>query len=216
MAMKNHDADKISALVDNELGEWELRSAVESLRHDPVNRDCWCNYHLIGDAMRGTLPRYVCTDLTDRINLALEHEPVYLKTNATSVAQAAVTPQRSRATVGFALAASMSAVAVFGVMMIDRDSSVGGQQVAVAASESRSPGAQSLPVMSSTLLNEMLAAGEVDEPRTARIQTVSGAGMMPLATDLNEYLMNYHRYSMPRGNDDPLNYLRVVSHGSGQ
>jgi sigma-E factor negative regulatory protein RseA len=44
--------DRISALMDGELGEREAADAIAALANDPQARDAWRTYHLIGDAMR--------------------------------------------------------------------------------------------------------------------------------------------------------------------
>jgi len=44
--------DRISALMDGELGEREAGDAIGLLTSDAQARDTWRTYHLIGDAMR--------------------------------------------------------------------------------------------------------------------------------------------------------------------
>jgi sigma-E factor negative regulatory protein RseA len=44
--------DRISALMDGELGEREAADTIATLANDPQARDAWRTYHLIGDAMR--------------------------------------------------------------------------------------------------------------------------------------------------------------------
>jgi sigma-E factor negative regulatory protein RseA len=44
--------DRISALMDGELGEREAADAIATLANDAPARDAWRTYHLIGDAMR--------------------------------------------------------------------------------------------------------------------------------------------------------------------
>jgi hypothetical protein len=213
--MINHNDDKLSALVDNEVAEWELKSVVQLLKHDRELQACWSNYHLIGDAMRGSLPRHLCPDLADRISNALENEPHHFNPQTSSPSTSTVTQTRTRAAAGFALAASISAVAIIGVMGIDHDAGMpGGQDAPVVAGGTGMLSPDSRPVLSS-LLNEFAVANDpVDGRGMAGIHTVSGIGAQPTATDLYDYLKNYQQHSMQSGND-PLTYLRVVSHGAG-
>jgi sigma-E factor negative regulatory protein RseA len=214
--MTNRNADKISMLVDGELPEWEMKPVTQSLRHDAAMQECWSNYHLIGDAMRGSLPKYICTDLTDRVRDVLEHEPVYINPQASPPAAVPGTHTRSKTTIGFALAASMSAIAVFGVLGIDQESGMQVPPTAMAtAATGPAPAQESVTILPS-LLNEFAAAEIVDERmQRGRIRTVSGAGLS-VDSNLYEYLMNYQQFAKPAGHDDPLSYLRVVSHGPTQ
>ncbi len=215
----NRNADKISTLVDDELNAWEMSSAIQSLRHDPEMQKCWRNYHLIGDAIRGTLPKHIPMDLTDRISAALDHEPVFLHPQTITTPVNTGTHHRSRATVGFALAASLTAIAVIGVIGFEQDSGFQNPSSAIIAGSGGTPAQISVPAP----LTSLLAATEDDveaAPAAAqrpRIQTVSGgARAFPDGPDLYEYLMNYQQYAVHDGRDDPLSYLRVVSHGSSQ
>ncbi len=214
--MMNRNTDKISTLVDDELADWDMTPVMQSLRHDPAMQECWRNYHLIGDAMRGSLPKYICTDLADRIHDALEHEPVYFNPQTSPLPAVSGTHPRTKATIGFALAASMTAIAVFGVIGFDRETGLQVPPAAMIAAGSMSPADEAAPVLSS-LLTEFATAEFSDQvAQRPRIQTVSGAGALPGDANLTEYLINYHRYAMPAGHDDPLSYLRVVSYGPSQ
>jgi anti-sigma factor RsiW len=147
LPMTNRNADKISTLVDDELDAWEMSSAIQSLRHDPEMQKCWRNYHLIGDAMRGTLPKHIPMDLTDRISTALEHEPVFLHPQTSTTPVHTGTHHRSRATVGFALAASLTAIAVFGVIGFEQDSGFRNPTSAMVAGSGGTPAQISVPAL---------------------------------------------------------------------
>jgi sigma-E factor negative regulatory protein RseA len=49
--------DALSGLVDGELTDAEARALLAKVRDDASLRDDWSMYHLIGDAMRGEVPR---------------------------------------------------------------------------------------------------------------------------------------------------------------
>lgn len=204
-------------LVDDELADWEMSSVVQSLRQDPEMQACWRNYHLIGDAMRGGLPPHVCVDLSDRIKDALQHEPVFLHPSTTTPPTHTGTHHRSKGTIGFALAASLTAIAVFGVVGIDQEQGLQNPSAALVANSGITAAHEAVPALSS-LFAELEASGTTQgEGQWARIQTVSGAGALAdNAPDLYEYLVNYQQYAVRDGRDDPLSYLRVVSHGSSQ
>ncbi len=223
--MTDRDVDKISALVDDELAGWEMTPALKALRQDPAMQERWRNYHLIGDAMRGTLPAHVDTDLSSRIITALEYEPVYLHPRADQAPPATATHPRSKATVGFALAASMTAIAVFGVLGIEQGGGITTPAAGFVTAEAPSRATvEAEPVLTSLLaeLDDSTARAEAEAEveagggqRWIRMQTVSGRpGMLGGSPNLYDYLMNYQPQSMQAGRDDPLSYLRVVSHGS--
>jgi sigma-E factor negative regulatory protein RseA len=213
--MTNRNPDKISTLVDDELAEWEMTPVMRALRHDPEMQACWRNYHLIGDAMRGSLPKYVCVNLTERVSDALEHEPVFIKPESTPPSTLPGTHTRSKATIGFALAASMTAIAVFGVVGIDQETGFQAPATSMVSAGGVAPAARDTAPVPSSLLAELVAAGDGEQAaQRPRIRTVSGAGALPVESDLYEYLMNYQQFALPADHDDALLYLRMVSHGS--
>lgn len=68
--------EKLSALMDGELDEIETPPAFVRLRSSEDYRQHWSEYHLIGDALRGSAG--LQTDLTARVMEALIDEPVVL------------------------------------------------------------------------------------------------------------------------------------------
>jgi sigma-E factor negative regulatory protein RseA len=101
-------ANEISALIDDELTQADLRQEIDRLISDPAGRDLWNRYHLIGDAMRRETGPVVDTGLAEAISRKLEQEPVVL-------APGAIKPGRVKwfkPVAGFAVAASVAAMAV--------------------------------------------------------------------------------------------------------
>lgn len=98
--------EKISALMDNELGEQDGHQAMLRLGDTAEARECWATYHLIGDVMRG---QHTALDVSGRVAAALESEPTVLAPRRND---------RSSRVMTFALsaAASLSAIAVVGWM----------------------------------------------------------------------------------------------------
>lgn len=135
--MNKRTPDTISTLVDGELSDWERKTAIQSLEQDRELQSCWRNYHVIGDALRGGLPKYVGMDLADRVSRALEHEPFHFKPQHPVSLPSSHTLSRKTATIGFALAASLSAVAIFGVVGMEQKQKLhgGGAELASAAAE---------------------------------------------------------------------------------
>jgi sigma-E factor negative regulatory protein RseA len=96
--------DKISALMDGELGGHEVRQQFVRLKQDKDLTERWHTFHLIGDAMRGE--HALSQDFDQRLATRLAGEPTVLA------------PQRSMAkhitTYALSAAASLSAVALVG------------------------------------------------------------------------------------------------------
>ncbi|MDX9741550.1 MAG: RseA family anti-sigma factor [Gammaproteobacteria bacterium] len=205
-------------LVDNELEPWELKETLHELTQDAELLARWRNYHLIGEAMRGQLASPVCPDFSARMAQALEAEPIHFPSRKSSSASPAVPPSRTRTAVGFALAASLSAVAVVGVMEMGRSGAAvpGAAQVAMDA-----PVPVQAPAVVYTFTANVSALPErvpasgtlASVERAPGVHTVAASRDLPLANDLTDYLMNYPRHAANYDKEDTLSYLRLVGVG---
>lgn len=121
--------EKISALMDNELGEQDGHQAMLRLGDTAEARECWATYHLIGDVMRG---QHVAMDVSARVTAALESEPTVLAPRRNDRSSRAMT---------FALsaAASLSAIAVVGWMAFSTQTTT---QPAVELAAAKAPVAE--------------------------------------------------------------------------
>jgi sigma-E factor negative regulatory protein RseA len=111
--------ESLSATVDDEADEFELRRVLDEMEKDPDMRDTWERYHLIGTHMRGeTMGRR--SDLREEVWAALDlensgssadlHEPV-------SVADDGNMPpvRKLGRMVGLAVAATVAFAVVIGI-----------------------------------------------------------------------------------------------------
>lgn len=244
--MMKRTPDMISTLVDSELNDWELKTAIQALEQDKSLQSCWRNYQLIGDAMRSNLPKHLCLDLSDRVSRAMEHEPIYFKpqiNTSTSVPSSSHSLSRTKTAIGFALAASLSAIAIVGVLGFEQKQKMEGTQVASSQAlelQTVEPERTVAAVLPNTdnSGNGGLIASKREQPRfpgamparpmvasatnhaPPKVRPVQGAMMiaksLPTEGDLYDYLMNYHQYAAQNDNEDALSYLRVVSYASSQ
>jgi len=150
---------RLSALMDGEVGDFELRRTLGQISQDPGLRRKWGRYHLAAAAMRGELTT-AAPDLSGRIAAALEREP----------------GPRSRTalrTLGrVAVAASVAVFTVVGVRyMVPGNGDGKGAQVAVSGSLSAQPLATGQAVPS------QLPVGISVPP--VHVATVSDAGSAP-------------------------------------
>lgn len=233
--MMERNADKVSLLVDGELDDCDLACVIQAMKGDETARTRWGHYHLIRDALRGNLPRQMPVNLAERVSLALEHEPVHFTPRPQSSApQPSRSPSRTRATLGFALAASLSAIAVFGVGVMELNSAARAPAgMSVASVQSPQPmevaavAAQPQPAVSAV----QLAAAPAAKPKVDVLAAAGGTGMertpprrssvavaaSPAPADLYDYLVNYHRYAPAAADTQAmLSYVQLVGYGSGK
>lgn len=123
MADRNGIDETLSALMDDETAELETRRALKAVSEDPERRATWRRYQLASAAMRRDLPPQM-VDLSDRIATAIDGEA----TPRPSVSRWLKPLGR------VAVAASVAAVAVFGVQNL-QPGAPGGQQPAVASGD---------------------------------------------------------------------------------
>jgi sigma-E factor negative regulatory protein RseA len=103
--------EKVSALVDGELPREEIDSLFNQLKRDKTSQACWRHYHLISDALKNNLPDRLPEDFVSRVSQALESEPHLASPPRRPVKAHAF----HRPSIGFALAASVAAVAFVGL-----------------------------------------------------------------------------------------------------
>ncbi|MCZ4336213.1 sigma-E factor negative regulatory protein [Shewanella colwelliana] len=106
----------VSAAVDGEVD----KQMMAELAADTDSHEQWRDYHIIGDAMRGELPKMLDLDLSANIAAAIENEPTII---APKAAQQTDVATKKLANVipmfkqfgQYAIAASVALVAVVGV-----------------------------------------------------------------------------------------------------
>jgi len=101
--------EMISVFMDGEASEFESASVLKQIKQEPLLERCWEGYHTIGDTLRNQLSTALGSGFTKRLSLALDDE-------LDSVAVQPAPRRRANETAGFALAASVSAVALVGLL----------------------------------------------------------------------------------------------------
>jgi sigma-E factor negative regulatory protein RseA len=94
--------NNVSALMDGELDQGEAEREITRLRQDPVLRETWEAFHLIGDALRGE--RFLSAGFSERLTARLEQEPTVLAPRKT--------PRKRVTTYALSAAASVAAAAL--------------------------------------------------------------------------------------------------------
>ncbi len=107
--------DQISALVDDEISLQDAEYLYTALKAEGESRECWMTYHMIGDAMRGSL--IFRTDLRNRIMQQLDQEPSVLAPRASKTAAVQVA---KKSPVLWSVAASVAAVMFVGMIVLQQ------------------------------------------------------------------------------------------------
>lgn len=191
--------EKISALMDGEMEEHEIASSFRELQGDPDQRQTWERYHMIGDALRKNLPKHIDSSFASRISqaIAAETQPSSSVVEFKPKPKVSAPPRVavSKPLAGFALAASVAAVAYLGVGMIAVDEQAAGPRLASNAPQAVLPPVQMMPLDG--------------------IQTVQGqrwnVATPAVESKLNTYLSNHHSMSsMAAINNRMLPNVRLV------
>ena len=115
----------VSAAVDGEVDAQTLAELIA----DEDSHEQWHDYHMIGDAMRGELPKTMNLDLSASIAAAIELEPRILvpvqpKLDETQAAKKSNVIPMFKQFGQYAIAASVALVAVIGVQNYSEDSAI--------------------------------------------------------------------------------------------
>jgi sigma-E factor negative regulatory protein RseA len=214
--MSEEILNRVSAFADGECSETESRAALASL-NNAETRATWSRYQLIGDAMRGDMPRFIDGGFAGRVQQALALEPAIL-------APVARQPAWLRPVAGVAIAATVAAVAVFGVgQRAGVTTAPDGIQSAMIAKPPVNDVAvgvidappvfmemQSVPV---AVGRTPMDAGALINADEAWMQASSAAGSLPPAhSRLNSYIMNYSEQRTMMGSPGVLPYAKVVGY----
>ena len=126
--MADHNMkEEISALMDGEIDEQKMQQYLRELRTDSECRSCWEQYHLIGDTLRNNLPLHMNRSFVDGISKAIAEEDLPAPVTTPQETQAPKTKRHAMINPfsGFAIAASVAAVAYLGVGMITVEEAAG-------------------------------------------------------------------------------------------
>jgi len=112
--------DSISALMDGEVGEFELRRTLEQIEQHPELGQQWRRYHAARASLRGEPQAALQEDISAGVMAALEQEPTYHPSVYTEAAAQPAAVQQNKAAgwwrslSSMAVAASVTAAVIFG------------------------------------------------------------------------------------------------------
>ena len=186
--------EMISVYMDGEASEFESASVLKHIKQEPLLERCWEGYHLIGDSLRNQLSMSLGSGFSKRLSAVLDNE---INPNA-----AQSTPRRrANETAGFALAASVSAVALIGLLQFGQpammatannqyETDIQNQHLALAKEASVQAVESVTPI---EMDNRALAYASFD---TDLNNNGGMAQTANLESSVYDYLVNYSQYAV--------------------
>ncbi len=191
--MNEQKREQLSALIDDELSH-ETSSAINTLLEDNEAKETWTRYHLIGDSMRGHLPERI-EDIADNVSQAIALQPTILAPQKESPNRKS--PGLMKPVMGFAIAASVAAVAIFNVQQAKQISETGQPVIA------QSSIATSQPSLATSIATPQLVNQKTGQARVYQAKNVDPR--------LNRYLVNYNEYRANTGVSGMPPHVRMVA-----
>ncbi len=191
--MNEQKRKQLSALVDDELTH-KSSPVIDSLLEDNESKETWTRYHLIGDSLRGHLPEHI-GNISTNVSQAIALEPTILapaKRSANRKSSDLMKP-----VVGFAIAASVAAVAIFNVQQARQIPETGQPVIAQSSIATRQPS-----------LATSIAIPQLVNQQTGQAQVYQAKNIDPR---LNRYLVNYNEYRASTGVSGMPPHMRLVA-----
>ncbi|MCK5608785.1 sigma-E factor negative regulatory protein [Candidatus Pacearchaeota archaeon] len=177
--------EQISVLVDGELTGNEIKPVLDGFDVGMDAKDSWSSYHTISDALHNNLPSHISPFLADRVSAQLANEPVLNQSSNRN--KLLKFPVLFKPVAGFALAASVSAIAIMSVQSVGRD------------------GLNSAPATETLAVSQQIVNYNQDPGE-------SGATDHALAKEFEHYLVDHTEYSVAMNVQGALPYVRLVNH----
>ena len=187
--MSEERREHLSAILDNELDSGS-QSAIDDLLKTPSLKASWARYHLIRDSLQQNLPEAIDTDLAARISARIQDEPTILAPRPTT------NSRLLKPVAGFAIAASVAAMAILGIQQ-NREEGPGIQQQQVVSFTPRA-------TVNSTAIIQQTALNTPAEAQLRKVKANTNAR-------LNSYLVNYNEYRKNSDFQGMLPYVRTVT-----
>ncbi|MFW5426136.1 MAG: sigma-E factor negative regulatory protein [Methylophagaceae bacterium] len=185
--MTMNQNELLSALVDGELQGDELDQALQVLATDKLATAQFQRYQQTQDVLKGYGERGLSHNLVSRISLAIENEPVYSQQTTQHKAEVITLPTPFwKQMTGLAVAASVGALAVVGVMTQPQSSLV-----------------TNTPMAAIDAPNKVITVAQTGERWTVNEPEIEYR--------LNNYLLDHNEQTGPSG---VFSYARVVSYGA--
>ena len=195
MTMNEKNCEQLSVFMDDE----QERGIANDLIVDKTCRQTWMRYHLIRDVMQQTLPSDSCLDIADRVAAHIEqNEPAIL---------APVFRRKDylKPVAGFAIAASVAMVAVFGIQKHNLQ-----QPDSITTPIASEYNVALEPINLASLPKARQYAPAIRQVSLEQSQQGLNKSAS-LHSGFNPYMINYNEYHARVGVQGMLPYVRIVS-----
>ena len=185
------NGERLSALVDGELSKAEYGPAVDAINQSPELKQRWMRYHLGADVLKKSLPPVLLKpEFSARVMQAINAEPTVLAPRNIFSKLNLVAKQIA----GLAIAASVTAVVIFGVQIWRVQPSTDPAAVVHVAP---------LPVInvSGPVVTSIPPGAADNAPLPAHVQL-----------QINQYLLNHNYNQNALAAQRMLPYARIVGH----
>ena len=211
---------QVSAFMDGEIRGSDSSRVVEDLYGNPERRRTWSRYHRIGDAMRGTASVPGAGTIAARVSAQLAGERVVdeggvderVVDERVVQAESRFRPRIWTPLRGLALAASVAAVAMLGIVVLDD-----GSDLQIASTEqpaSRMPSFAQTPPPVTGSRAQRVAGAAAQRSFAEPVYWPRGDAAPDAEARINTYLINHSEHG-GHGLGGVLPYVRVVGYQSG-
>ena len=177
----------LSALIDGELQGGELEQALQILATDKLATAQFQRYQRTKDVIQGYGERGLSSNLTNKISIAMKNEPEFSQQSTSKKAEVIDFPKPFwKQMAGLAVAASLGALAVVGVMTQPENSLV-----------------TNTPMAAIDTINDVITVAQTGVRWTVAEPEVESR--------LDTYLLEHNEHTSSSG---VFSYARVVSYGA--
>ncbi len=178
--MSQNARESLSALMDNEGDDLELRRTLKSLEDDPDAAEAWRRYHLMRSLLNRDRSIDVSTDLSAGIMARLQEEPL------PAPAEADISPRSSLSlTRGAGIAAAVALMVISGVQFYQGSGFVGGG-AEMAGTDAQAPVAQPSRNLAASPVGGQ--AAPVGMPLFSPVSAGGQSGFMPVGVGFDSPL----------------------------
>jgi sigma-E factor negative regulatory protein RseA len=202
--------EQISSMVDGELDDTlDDKSCFDHLVENKEAGHRWERYHLISDALKRNLPRFIDNQLASRVMAELENEPTVLA------------PPRANSLIGkqvagLAIAASVATVAVLGVQFMYKEDGMAPLPQVAQLNDSKvqsSPlPASKVPVGKEFILRDVQTVTQTINPVDPHSQQRQAQILKRYHPNLNKYFLNHNQRAARGVVQGIIPYARIITY----
>ena len=207
--MNNHYCadEKISCFMDGE------SECPEDIAVTDQSRQCWQRYHLIREILRDTHTTPLSPQFNERITEFLNSAPPMLVPTKLATPTRSVTRQWFKPLAGFAMAATLGAIAVLLVPSNESLSPTPAATTTVAERMDTSPTVHVQATANNAVVNQALMSATLEESADP---TVSPAAANTIDDSLDMYLIDHMEQSTTGQMQGVLPYVRLIGYDQQQ